>query len=303
MSTAGDGTPDSVERNAAPAEPQLDAGPFPVDALSDRQRGIVETVANVHQLPIELAAMPALAVTGAALGKAWKLTGAVNGRENYGNLYIIPAAPKSAGKNAAAQIADPIMQASHTLSVHWLANEKPNLETERCILEARVKHLTARIVHGSSGKRRLTTAELDQLKVELRDANVSLERIGPFLLASPSFHVGNATSEALAMRFARNDDTLFALAYEGGDTLRVMLGKYTKGECADCDLWLSGYSVEPYQSDRVVRGNVNITPCLTALIFCQPSLLRELYSNEEAFERGLTARILPFISEPPIFED
>jgi hypothetical protein len=105
------------------------------------------------------------------------------------------------------------------------------------------------------------------------------------------------------MKFARNDDTLFALAYEGGDLLRVMLGKYSKGDKADIDLWLSGYSVELYQSERVLRGDVCITPCLNALIFCQPPLLRELYGNEEAFERGLTARVLPFICESPVQED
>jgi hypothetical protein len=31
------------------------------------------------------------------------------------------------------------------------------------------------------------------------------------------------------------------------------------------------------------------------LWFCQPLLLRELFTNEEALERGLTARVLPFI--------
>jgi hypothetical protein len=82
-----------------------------------------------------------------------------------------------------------------------------------------------------------------------------------------------------------------------------MLGKYTKGNAADFELWLKGYSVELHQDDRVGRGNVNITPCLTALLFCQPSVLRELYSNEEAFERGLTARVLPFICEAPLLED
>jgi hypothetical protein len=33
------------------------------------------------------------------------------------------------------------------------------------------------------------------------------------------------------------------------------------------------------------------------LWFCQPFLLRELFANEEALERGLTARVLPFIVE------
>jgi Protein of unknown function (DUF3987) len=284
-------------------EAQFNPGPFPIDAMSPTQRRIVESVANVYELPIELAAMPALAVIGAALGKAWKLTGAVNGRENFGNLYIIPGAPKSTGKGAAAQLAQPIVDASSKLIEDWKANEKPDLETKKLVLEARLKILIPCLAQRKDNGRLLPPSESQALETELRNANAEIERIKPFLTAAPSYHVGNATSEALATKFVRNGETLFALAYEGGDVLRVLLGKYSKGESADLDLWLSGYSVEPYQSDRVLRGNVNIIPCLTALIFCQPSLLRELYSNEEAFERGLTARLLPFICESSLQED
>ena len=289
--------------NALASEAQLQPGPFPIDALNETQRRIVEAVATVHQLPIELAAMPALAVIGAALGKAWKLSGAVNGCETFGNVYIIPGAPKSTGKGAAARLAEPIVQASAKLAANWNASEKPRLETRNSILEARAKYITTCLVRRKDGNRSLPASELKKLEAELRAARAEIGSNTRLLAAVPSYHIGNATSEALAMKFTRNDDTLFALAYEGGDTLRVMLGKYSKGENADFDLWLSGYSVEPYQSDRVLRGNVNITPCLTALIFCQPSLLRELYSNEEAFERGLTARVLPFICESELKED
>ncbi|MGH6830740.1 MAG: DUF3987 domain-containing protein, partial [Methylocella sp.] len=212
---------EAAEAKAAQIEAQLQPGPFPIDALNETQKRIAEAVANVHQLPIELAAMPALAVTGAALGKTWKLTGAVNGRDNFGNLYIIPGAPKSAGKGAAAQLAEPIVQASAKLADDWLASEKPVLETRRSILEARAKHLTACLARRKDGKQPLRDNELQTLETELRDANKELAHIKPLLAAAPSYHVGNATSEALAMKFARNDDTLFVLAYEGGDVLRV----------------------------------------------------------------------------------
>ena len=222
--------------------------PFPLDALNETQRRIVESVADVHQLPIELAALPALAVTAAALGKTWKLAGAVNGRENFANIYVLAFAPKSSGKGAAAQLTKPIVEASARLGLNWQAKEKPALETQRQILEARAKHLTACLARRKDRNRNLTTREQDEMKSDLSEANAELEHIRPLLAAAPSYHVGNATSEALAMKFARNADTLFALAYEGGDILRVMLGKYTKGDNADFDLWLSGYSVEPYDS-------------------------------------------------------
>ena len=288
-----------AEANEALFQP----GPFPLDVMTETQKQIVSAVAEVHQIPVELAAMPALAVTAASLGKAWQLEGAVNGRSNFANLYCIVGAQKSTGKGAGALLASPIVKASGQLVEQWQATERPGLEAKRQVLEAKIKFLTNRIVRGEHGPKALLEPELERLTQDMRIASEELERLKPLLAANPSYHVGNATSEALAMKFARNDDTLFALAYEGGDILRVMLGKYSKGEQADCDLWLSGYSVEPYQSDRILRGAVNITPCLTALVFCQPTLIQELYSNEEAFERGLTARVLPFICASSLHED
>ncbi len=68
-------------------------------------------------------------------------------------------------------------------------------------------------------------------------------------------------------------------------------------------MWLSGYSVEPYRVDRVNRPSLEILPCLSALFFCQPSVLLEIITNEEALERGLTARTLPFIVQSELKED
>ncbi len=107
----------------------------------------------------------------------------------------------------------------------------------------------------------------------------------------------------MAIQFARNNCFLFAFSPDGGEPVRVMMGKYNDKGKGDYDMWLSGYSVEPMRTDRVQRGALEIVPCLSALLFCQPSVLRELITNEEAFERGLTARTLPFIVTPDLKED
>ncbi len=119
----------------------------------------------------------------------------------------------------------------------------------------------------------------------------------------PTYWVSNATSEAMGMQFARNNCSLFAYSLEAGEVVRVMMGKYSDAGKGDFDMWLSGYSVEPMRTDRATRSALEIVPCLSALLFCQPCVLRELLTNEEAFERGLTARVLPFIVEPELKED
>ena len=79
--------------------------------------------------------------------------------------------------------------------------------------------------------------------------------------------------------------------------VRIALGRYSKDGSGDFDLFLSGYSVEHYSSGRVGRGFNSLTPCLSSLWMCQPSLLRELYGSAEGLERGLTARVLAFCCE------
>jgi hypothetical protein len=107
----------------------------------------------------------------------------------------------------------------------------------------------------------------------------------------------------MAAQFNRNNLGLFCYSAEGGETVRVLLGKYRKDSNADLDLYLSGYTVEDWRSDRIGRGVCQIKPCLSMLLLVQPSILRELMGNEEAFERGMTARTLTFIAETEPLED
>lgn len=287
----------------SPVETLLVKPSFPLHCLNSTQRQMAEAVAEVYQLPIEMAGMPVLATTAAACGKAFKLTRAVNGRENYANLYIVPGAGKSFGKGAAGQVASPMQEASALLKKDWVENERPRLEAQRCGLEARSKFLAECLGKRKNGKSALDEGQLAEMERQLYEAKAKLEALKLKADLPPTLHVGDSTSAALAERFARNGEALFAIANEGGDMLRAMLGRFEKGDQTDVDLYLAGYSVEPYESERIGRGTISIRPCLTALIFCQPILLSELYSNEEAFERGLTARMLPFICESPVSED
>ena len=80
-------------------------GPFPLDALNPAMREIVEQSAEVYQIKPELPAMAGVATLSGAIGKTSVIRGAVSGRDTHCNLYVIPGAPKSYGKNAAATMA------------------------------------------------------------------------------------------------------------------------------------------------------------------------------------------------------
>lgn len=290
------------------ATPDLQPGKFPIHALNPVMRSMVDNVAEVHRVPVELPAMSAVGITSGALGNAFTLAGAVDGKECYGNVFVIAAAPKSSGKGSVANtLVRPLLDASAELEAHFKQNQLPGLRTDKAILERRVRLLVDELASGKTGKgnhkKPMGEMEKAETRRELEQAHARFAEIEPYLDAPPTYWLGNATSEAMERQFKRNNLGLFCYSPEAGDIVRVILGKYTKGNAADLSLCLSGYSVEPWRSDRIGRGVCQITPCLSMLLLMQPSILRELMGNEEAFERGMTARTLPFIVETEPLED
>lgn len=288
--------------------PDLEPGEFPIHALNPIVRAMVENVANVHRVPVELPAMCALGIVSGALGNAFTLTGAVDGKVCHGNLYVVAAAPKSSGKGSvAAALVKPLLESSAELEAEFKMNELPELLTDKAILEKRVTVLVNELAAGKTGtgtdRKPMGEIEKHETRRELKDAKERLGAIEPLIDAMPTYWLGDATSEAMAAQFKRNNVGLFCYSPEAGTIVRVMLGKYTKGESADLDLYLSGYSVEPWRSDRIGRGVCQFTPCLSMLLLVQPCILQELVGDEEAFERGMTARLLPFIVQTKPLED
>ena len=286
----------------------LDPGEFPIHALGPVMRAIVEEVAEVHRVPVALPAMCAVGVVSGALGNAFTLVGAVNGKESHGNLYIIAAAPKSSGKGSVAGVlVRPLLEASADLEADFKERQLPSLKSEKAVLEKRTGVLVNELASNKTGpgkdRQPMGAVERMETERELQTANARLEAIEPLLAALPTYWLGNATSEAMAAQFKRNNCGLFCYSAEAGEVVRVLMGKYRGDGKADYDLALSGYSVEPWRSDRIGRGSCQITPCLSMLLLVQPSILREITGDAEAFERGMTARLLSFIVETEPMED
>lgn len=122
---------------------------------------------------------------------------------------------------------------------------------------------------------------------QLAGVNVSVK--SPF-----SLFAGSYTTPALVSALIRNGETMLLYSTEAGDVVRIILGRFSGDGRPAFDLYLAGYTMEVWSEGRVSRGNVNIRPCLSVLWLCQPPVLREVLTHEEAFERGLIGRFLSF---------
>lgn len=268
-------------------------GEFPLDALNPVMRAIAEQSAEVYQIKPELPAMAGVATLAGAIGKGFLISGAVSGRETNCNVYVFPGAPKSYGKNAASIMAAPLRDASNEIAKAFRETERPSLLAEKKISEKREQSLVNYCASDAT-----TESERKEKPRELAKIQRRLDEIESLLAWPPTYLIGNATSAALTEILKRNCETIFSFSPEAGEVVRIALGKFTKDRAADFDLYLSGYTVESARETRISRGDSGeLVPCISVLWFCQPFLLRELFTNEEALERGLTARVLPFIVE------
>ncbi|HPA18248.1 MAG TPA: DUF3987 domain-containing protein [Verrucomicrobiae bacterium] len=270
-------------------------GDFPVGVLSPAQRAIVESTAEVYRIDPALPGMASLAALGASPGKNLWVTGAVAGRETPSNLFVIAAAPKSYGKNGASTVVAPLLAISDRRAMEFRDGARPRLCRERAVAERRSRLITEWLARGrGESNRAIEAREREDLEGQLGELQARMAEIDPLLESEPTLWVGSYTGAALARALARNGEALLCFCPEAGDAIRIALGRFSKDAKADFDLFLSGYSVEPWSEGRITRGSVNIRPCIGTIWLCQPALLRELLSNEEAMARGMTARFLMF---------
>ena len=238
------------------SEPPIDPGEFPIDALNPALRRIAEESAAVHQTAIQLPAMSAIAVLAGALGKGWRVCGAVNGKTSFGNLFVICAAPKSYGKGATSQLASPMIAASKKRAEEFANVEKPRLQAEQMELKKRIEVLANELA-GTKKKNEAGLTEIgkEKLRQELAGLIKREEAIEPLWRLAPAYWIGNTTTAAFIEYLGRNGHTLFSFSPEAGELVRIALGKFNKDDKADFDLLLSGYSVEPWRDTRIGRGD------------------------------------------------
>jgi hypothetical protein len=276
-----------------------EAGPFPADALPPTVRALVEGLADLHQMPIELPGMAALAVVAGACGKGWKLTGAVQGKSNFANIYIFPVAERGIGKGCLSILPEPFFAESRDRSRQWRENEKPRLVGQSSILAKRLDDAI------KLAARETGDVERREAEIDVSNLQVELARIERDLEGEPSLWAENVTSEKLAVLMsASSDESLMIYSAEAADVLRIAAGRYRGDQKSDFDLMLKGYSCESCKVDRMGRPSIELEePCLSMCLMVQPCVIREWFAMPDVIQRGFAARTMAFIAPGELRED
>lgn len=260
-----------------PIEPECVESDFPLHCYPLEVQDVVEEYAkrnpNADKGALALAADAAIS---AAVGKRYQTEGHPSGRVQRGNDYFVMVAPSGTGKGDATALSKAIVEHEAECLEHWETKIKPRLEVEIEDLEKGSKDLAA------SQEDRIRAKEAITAKKEE-------------LSKRPLLIVGKVTGSALVGRMAGNNETVFFRAEEGADSLRTMLGLHNQGGKADADVALAAWSGQPVNSDTIGSGSRSLKdPCASGWWAVQPSIYKELCGNDEARERGMVARMLPY---------
>ena len=113
-------------------------------------------------------------------------------------------------------------------------------------------------------------------------------------MTSDRFCIDDATVEAIALRFGREDAQrpfVASITSEGGNMLDILQGRYRNGK-ADYQIFLKGYSREYFTRDRVNAPPVVITNPVISLLWCVQQDVATDISNASSDQKGFLGRCL-----------
>ena len=255
--------------------------PFPVEALPVALAGYVAEVAGATQVPADMPAMIALAVTAAAASRLCLVRVGETHTEPL-NLYVAVVMDPGSRKSATLEaMAFPLREAEQRLAQQQ-APAITAAREKRAIEEKRLDQLRGMASkEGDDAIRQSLTAEVSELADGL-----------PEVPASPRLLADDVTQEKLAGLLAEQDGVMAILSAEGG-IFGILGGRYSASGQANLDLFLKAHAGEDYRADRVGRAAEYIPrACLTMGLAVQPDVLASLADNASFRGRGLLGRFL-----------
>jgi hypothetical protein len=127
--------------------------------------------------------------------------------------------------------------------------------------------------------------ELQAKKKALADVEAGLNH--------PSLSCEDVPSEKLAVMLGHNQEQIASFSPDAGIIVNILLGRYSKNDRTDENIYLKAWSGDRVSVDRMGRDSVLLRqPCLAALWLVQPDKVDTLLAKTELTDGGLIPRIL-----------
>ncbi|MCP3683830.1 MAG: DUF3987 domain-containing protein [bacterium] len=264
-----------------PLDRSNDLPQFPIEALPETGRKMVEKVAEVNQIDIGLAASIYMSVLASCLSK--KANVDLETHKEPLNLYICSIADSGERKSSTMSVLTKPLFKYQTEKQEESLDHIISASNSVKLSKDRIKVLRKKLSNLEQGDEyEETSEELNQEAFFVRDNET---------LTTPEFIVDDITSEALGIALKQNNERLAIISAEGG-IFRVMAGLYNE-KGFNIDLYLKGHCGDPCSFKRVTRDTIHLdSPAITIGLAVQPDVIQEIGSNKAFEGRGLLARFL-----------
>lgn len=254
-----------------PLDPTRSPPPFPIGALPQTIRDMVQFVAETTQVYPDMPASVALAALSVCLQGKAKVYFSEHWSEEL-NLYILICAPPGERKSAVfSSMTKPITNyvadynQEHLIDVQTYRNTRKQLEYK---------------LHRA--------IEKDELVDKVREIQQEINDLPP--VNEMKLITTDVTAEALAGIMSENDEVMGILSPEGG-IFDVISGMYSNN-VTNLNIFLSSYDGEHVKIDRKYGSVALHRPLLTFGICTQPQVLNSVINNPQFSGKGLTQRFL-----------
>lgn len=260
--------------------------PFPIDAfpgVAGEMAREVFRVSPAHNMPLAAAAV--LGAISVSVGAGLQMA-TIRGHVVMGNVFILGLAASGTGKsNSFQHVFAPVERMDGEAARDYKENAMPMLKARLGAATQRKKGIEKRLEKGV--KEEDPVDELCRLEKEIAV-------VEGLMSACPRLTVGNCTNEQLAVIMAAQPgEALGSMSAEARSMMQILTGLYSNK--TDVGLFLSGYSNEAVQYDRVGRPPVGLRkPCLSILWLLQPDIFHSSLKGDELLASGFLPRCLLF---------
>lgn len=257
----------------------VEVPPFPVEALPPVLRDYAKDLAEVYQVPVDLAAVLMLSIIGFLLSQRVVIEAGPSWTEPT-NLYVACALPPASRKSHIFRDVTAPLRSIERAEIKRFGAEVERLTQERRILETALAAAEKRAAKAPAEERDAAFQEAEELRQQL-----------PSIPAPPRLLADDVTPEQLVTLLRQNQGRIALMSAEGG-VFGMMGGRYNNGT-PNLDVYLKAHSRDFIRVDRVNRTSDFVeSPTLSMGLAVQPEVLRGLADNPSFRGRGLPARFL-----------
>lgn len=268
---------------------ELEAAPFPVDALPPNIALMVRGVAIALRVPDSMPGLMALALTSASIGKGLVLKWSDELPPTPANLFVMLSAESGTGKSVCyKKIAAGFLAFERDMQEHWRKDVMPQLQGDLRYAEGQLKKLDRKLAKDSTTEQEAERCRAEQKYHLAQKSELEAK------LHEPQLSIQDATVEKAAAVMHWNDETIFSTSSDARKLVDNLLGRYSANKnLADDGIYLNAFSGDDVKVDRQGREGVRLAkPCLTMLWALQPDALDMLLGEQSLQQGGFLARCL-----------